>query len=129
MAQKLRRPSAFLALGCILFGAILVFFPYGSALPMIISLGIIGGIPAGSIIALPATVLSPKSRSIGMGLFYSIHYGIMTVMPGLAGLVLDLTKSTASPFFFGAGLLFISILVLIWFRSIQKPLRMKREQS
>jgi len=125
VAQKLRRPNAFLALGCILFGSVMVLLPYDSAIPIILSLGIIGGIPAGSIIALPAKVLRPESRAVGMGLFYTIYYGVMTVTPGFAGLVLDFTKSTASPFFFGAGLLFISIIILVWFRSIQKPLQVK----
>ena len=125
MAQKLRRPDIFLGLGCILFGAAMLLLPYGSAIPLIISMGIIGGLPAGSIMAMPAAVLRPESRAIGMGLFYTIYYGIMAVMPTFAGLALDFTKSTASPFFFGAGLLFTSIAVLIWFHSIQKPLLVK----
>jgi predicted MFS family arabinose efflux permease len=125
MAQKFRRPKTFMVLGFILFGSAMLLLPFGPAIPLIISMGIIGGIPAGSIMAMPAAVLRPESRSIGMGLFYTIHYGVVTVMPALAGLALDFTKSTASPLFFGAGLLFASIIILIWFRSIQMPLQVK----
>ena len=51
-----------------------------------------------------------------MGLFYTIYYGVYAALPALAGWALDSTKSTASPLFFGAGLLFASIALLAWFR-------------
>lgn len=127
MAQKFRRPNTFMALGFILFGSAMILLPFGSAVPLIVSMGIIGGIPAGSIMAMPAAVLRPESRAVGMGLFYTIYYGVYAALPALAGLSLDLTKSTASPLIFGAGLLLVSILILIWFRSIQMPLQVKRE--
>ena len=127
MAQKFRRPNTFMVLGFILFGSAMLLLPFGSAIPLIISMGIIGGIPAGSIMAMPAAVLRPESRAVGMGLFYTIYYGVYAVMPALAGLALDFTKSTASPLIFGAGLLFVSIIILIWFRSIQMPLQAKGE--
>jgi hypothetical protein len=79
-------------------------------------MGIIGGIPAGSIMAMPAAVLRPQSRAVGMGLFWTIYYGIYAFLPPFAGLALDFTNSTASPLFFGAGLLFVSIALLVWFR-------------
>jgi len=125
MAQKFRRPNTFMTLGFILFGSAMLLLPFGSAIPLIISMGIIGGIPAGSIMAMPAAVLRPENRAIGMGLFWTIYYGVYASLPALAGLALDFTKSTASPLFFGAGLLFVAIILLIWFRSIQMPLRVK----
>jgi predicted MFS family arabinose efflux permease len=125
MAQTFRRPNTFMVLGFILFGSAMLLLPFGSAMPLIISMGIIGGIPAGSIMAMPAAVLRPESRAVGMGVFYTVYYGVYALMPALAGLALDYTKSTASPLFFGAGLLFVSIIILVWFRSIQKPLGAK----
>lgn len=119
MAQKFRRPNTFMVLGFILFGSAMLLLPFGSAIPLIILMGIIGGIPAGPIMAMPAAVLRPESRAVGMGLFYTIYYGVYALMPPLAGLALDLTKSPASPLFFGAGLLFVSISVLVWFRVMQ----------
>jgi predicted MFS family arabinose efflux permease len=127
MAQKFRRPNTFMTLGFILFGLAMLLLPFGSAIPLIISMGIIGGIPAGSIMAMPAAVLRPESRAVGMGLFWTIYYGVYASLPALAGLGLDFTKSTASPLFFGAGLLFLATILLIWFRLIQKPLRVKGE--
>ena len=82
-------------------------------------MGIIGGVPAGSIMAMPAAVLRPENRAIGMGLFWTIYYGVYAALPPLAGLALDFTKNPASPLFLGAGLLFFCIAVLIWFRLIQ----------
>ena len=125
MAQKFRCPNTFMVLGFFLFGSAMLLLPFGSAISLIISMGIIGGMPAGSIMAMPAAILRPESRAIGMGLFYTIYYGVYAVMPAFAGMALDFTKSTASPLFFGAGLLFTSIIILIWFRSIQEPLHVK----
>jgi predicted MFS family arabinose efflux permease len=122
MAQKFRRPNTFMGLGFILFATAMLLLPFGPAVPLIVSMGIIGGIPAGSIMAMPAAVLRGGSRAIGMGLFSTVYYGVYAAMPALAGLSLDFTKSTASPLIFGAGLLLISIILLVWFRSIQKPL-------
>ena len=125
MAQKFRCPNTFMVLGFFLFGSAMLLLTFGSAIPLIISMGIIGGMPAGSIMAMPAAILRPESRAIGMGLFYTIYYGVYAVMPAFAGMALDFTKSTSSPLFFGAGLLFTSIIILIWFRSIQEPLHVK----
>jgi hypothetical protein len=122
MAQKFRRPNTFMTLGFILFGSAMILLPFGSAIPLIISMGIIGGIPAGSIMAMPAAALRPESRAVGMGLFYTVYYGVYAVLPALAGLALDFTNSTASPLFFGAILLFVSISLLAWFRLVQNRL-------
>jgi MFS family permease len=127
MAQKFRRPNTFMTLGFVFFGLAMILLPFGSAVPLIVSMGIIGGIPAGSIMAMPAAVLRPESRAVGMGLFYTIYYGVYAALPALAGLALDFTKSTASPLFFGAGLLFVAIILLIWFRSLQMRLQVKKE--
>ncbi len=116
MAQKFRRPNTFMTLGFVLFGLAMLLLPFGSAIPLIVFMGIIGGIPAGSIMAMPAAVLRRESRAVGMGLFYTIYYGVYAVLPALAGLALDITKSAASPLIVGAGLLFISISVLAYFR-------------
>jgi predicted MFS family arabinose efflux permease len=122
MAQKFRRPNTFMTLGFILFGLAMLLLPFGSAIPLIISMGIIGGIPAGPIMAMPAAVLRPESRAVGMGLFWTIYYGVYASLPPLAGLALDFTKSTASPLFFGAGLLFVSLSLLAWFRLMKNRL-------
>lgn len=119
IAQKFRRPNTFMTLGFLLFGSAMILLPFGSAIPLIVSMGIIGGVPAGSIMAMPAAILRPENRAVGMGLFYTIYYGVYATLPGLAGLSLDFTKSNASPLFFGAGLLFVSISLLVWFRMMQ----------
>ncbi len=129
MAQKFRRPNTFMTLGFILFGLAMFLLPFGSAIPLIISMGIIGGIPAGSIMAMPASVLRPESRAVGMGLFWTIYYGVYASLPPLAGLALDFAKSTASPLFFGAGLLFVSISLLAWFRLIKNRLAVQPKKE
>lgn len=123
MAQKFRRPNTFMVIGFVVFGIAMLLLPIGSALPLIVTMGIIAGIPAGAIMAMPAAVLRPEARALGMGFFYTIYYGVYAAMPPFAGLALDLSRDAAAPLIFGAGLLFVCIFILVWFRVIQsRPL-------
>src|SRR5262249_26775485 len=56
----------------------------GSDHPALVLLltGAVLGLPSGLIVALPARVLAPSQRAIGMGLFYSVFYaGIGVLSP------------------------------------------------
>ncbi len=119
IVQKFRRPNTFMVLGFMICGLAMLLLPFGSAIPLIITMGIIGGVPAGAIMAMPAAVLRPENRALGMGFFYTIYYGVYAMMPAFAGLALDLSRDAAAPLIFGAGLFFASIFILIWFRAIQ----------
>jgi MFS family permease len=70
--------------------------------------------------ALPAGVLKPENRAVGMGLFYTITYAGMAALPAVAGWTLDLTHSPNAPIFFGAGLVFLCILLLKIFLLFRK---------
>ncbi len=120
MTQKFRRPNTFMVAGFMIWGLAMLFLPFGSAVPLIITMGIMGGVPAGAIMAMPAAALRPENRALGMGFFYTIYYGVYGVMPAFAGLALDLSSDVAAPLIFGAGLLFASIFILIWFRVVQR---------
>jgi predicted MFS family arabinose efflux permease len=76
---------------------------------LLITVGIAIGAIAGPVVTLPAAVLEPEHRALGMGFFWVIYFALMTVFPPLAGLTRDLTGNAGAPFyaatvFFGFGL-------------------------
>jgi predicted MFS family arabinose efflux permease len=75
--------------------------------------GAMVGLCAGPIMALPGEVLAPQHRALGMGLFYAIYYGGMTVLPPLAGRAGDATGSAAAPLVAAALFSLLSVLSLL----------------
>jgi MFS family permease len=75
LADRFKRPQAMLVAGSIVFAALMLVFAHSSAvIATVIVLGIVSGQPAGPIMSLPARVLEPATRALGMGLFYTIYY-------------------------------------------------------
>jgi predicted MFS family arabinose efflux permease len=120
LTEKFRFPNGCMVGGFILFGMTMIFLPFGPVLFLILIMGMIGGIPAGPIMSLPAGVLKPENRAVGMGLFYTVTYAGMAILPAVAGWLLDITGKAATSFFFGAGLLFCCIFILKMFHVSQK---------
>jgi hypothetical protein len=55
-------------------------------------------------LALPARVLTPEQRSVGLGIFYTCYYALTTLGAPIAGMLRDLTANAAVPVIFGAAL-------------------------
>ena len=101
---------------------LLPYCPY--PIVLFIFLGLIFGPPAGIIMALPAQVLHPENRAVGMGLFYSCYYGGMMALTSLAGYSRDLTQNAVTPILFGGMLLIIAIMILAVFRTFQARIKL-----
>src|ERR1700738_4031282 len=82
-------------------------------IPIVIALGMISGQPAGPILSLPARVLRPETRAIGMGIFYTLYYAAMMLGPVVAGACAKSAGSAAAAFDFGAAVL-LACPVLLW---------------
>jgi predicted MFS family arabinose efflux permease len=78
--------------------------------------GAVMGLPAGAILALPARLLGPQQRAAGFGLFFTCHYGLMTLGPPLAGWLYDRWGSSTAPLLFGAALSLASAPLLLLFK-------------
>jgi len=78
------------------------------------------GIPGGPLMALPAQALRPESRASGMGVFFTIFYVMMAVLPGTAGLVRDLSGSVAAPALFAAALVLLCAVGLLLFHAVKR---------
>jgi predicted MFS family arabinose efflux permease len=80
---------------------------------IVIAIGLLSGLPAGPIMSLPARMLQPGTRAIGMGLFYSVYYAVMMAGPALGGACAKWTGTTASAFDAGAAMV-LACPVLLW---------------
>jgi MFS family permease len=114
LADRSRRPSLVLTAGCIVSAILIVALPRsGAVIPIIIAIGLINGLPAGPMMSLPARVLRPETRAIGMGIFYTLYYGTMMLGPVVGGALAKWAGSTAAALDFGAALL-VACPVLLW---------------
>jgi MFS family permease len=122
LADHFKRPQTLLVAGSLLFAALMVVFAHSSAVfATLIAIGIVSGQPAGPTMSLPARVLEPPTRAIGMGLFYTIYYAPMVIGPMIAGAAAKWTGSAAAAFDFGAAVLVICPVLLWVFNRIVAP--------
>jgi MFS family permease len=91
-----------------------------STLVMLTVFGLLAGIPGGIIAALPGRALSPHARHLGMGIFFTLYYVGMALLPPLAGWLGDFTGRQAAPLGFGAALLVIAVALAFVFRRMER---------
>ena len=81
--------------------------------------GIVAGLPAGPIMALPAAILTPTTRAYGMGLFFTVYYFLTLSGPALAGWVAEQAGSVVAAFDLGIVLLGACVGLLVVIRRMQ----------
>ncbi|MGO1118451.1 MFS transporter [Rhodovibrionaceae bacterium A322] len=79
-------------------------------------LGLGAGLAAGPIMSLPAAVLEPDNRAMGMGLYFTLSNIATVFSPILAGMLADWQGSATVTFYLGGGLLLLSVPALLLFR-------------
>jgi len=122
VADRSNRPQAVLILGCLLFALLMVALPRTDAvIAVVIALGLISGQPAGPLLSLPARVLQPATRAIGMGVFYTVYYGAMMLGPVIAGAAANRSGSAGAALDFGGAVLIACPLLLLAFNHIATP--------
>jgi MFS family permease len=120
IADWTKRGTAVLVSGLVAFAILLVIAARVEAvLPAFIVLGLVSGLAAGPIMALPSRVLTPDVRAVGMGLFFTMFYAVQLTMPWVAGRVAQATGSAAATFDLGAGLMALCGIVLMAFWRFQ----------
>ena len=113
-ADRTGRPELVLVAGCVVSALLMIALPRSGWVVMtVVALGLVGGQPAGPILSLPARVLKPETRAIGMGIFYTLYYATMMLGPAVGGACAEWTGSAAAAFDFGAVVL-LACPVLLW---------------
>jgi MFS family permease len=114
VADRTKRPELVLVAGCVVFAMLMTALPRsGSVVLIVVALGLISGLPAGPIMSLPAGVLRPQTRAIGMGLFFTMFYGCTMLGPAVGGACAKWAGTAAAAFDFGAAMI-LACPVLLW---------------
>jgi MFS family permease len=114
LADRTKRPQTILVAGCVVFAMLMVALPRsGAVVWTVVALGLVCGQPAGPIMSLPARVLRPETRAIGMGVFYTVYYAAMMLGPVVGGACAKWTGSAAAAFDFGAVAI-LACPLLLW---------------
>jgi len=93
------RPAGPAALASLLAGR------ENAVIATIAALGLVSGLPAGSIMSLPARVLAPQLRAVGMGIYFTLFYLFVVSAPIVAGSLSSRIGSAAAAFDLGALML------------------------
>jgi predicted MFS family arabinose efflux permease len=121
MADRIKRPRAVLVAGSLVFALLMVVLSRTSAvIPIVIAIGLVSGQPAGPLMSLPARVLEPTTRAIGMGVFYTLYYCAMMLGPAIAGAAAKWSGSAGAALDFGAAVLVACPLLLLWFNRVAR---------
>ena len=119
LADRTKRPEWFLVGGSVVVALLMLALPRSDAvIPIVVALGLVCGQPAGPIMSLPARVLQPATRAIGMGLFYTIYYACMMLGPVIGGACAKWAGSAGAAFDFGAAMILACPVILWGFKRI-----------
>lgn len=92
----------------------------GPALLWVIVFGLVRGGCTGGLMSLPSQVLRPASRNTGFAVVSAVYFVCMTLLPAVAGILLDATANAAAPMWFAALLWFSISLVLATFLLLKR---------
>ncbi|WP_372618615.1 MFS transporter [Falsiroseomonas sp.] len=120
LAQRGGRDGRLMLAGTIGWACCLVLLAAAPGLEAValLAAGLLMGLPIGVVMSLPARVLRPENRAIGMGLFYVWLYVGHGGVPPLAGWLGDLTGSLAAPLLLAAALVAAMLPLFLLFRRI-----------
>jgi predicted MFS family arabinose efflux permease len=124
LSARLGRPTLIMAGGFGVAALAAAALPLTTQLTsMFVVIGLVAGLPAGAIMALPVEVLRPESRAAGMGVYFTCFYAGMAVLPAIAGWLRDRIASAAAPVLFASAMMICALGLLALFRGLQRVAR------
>jgi cyanate permease len=101
--------------------AVMPLFDVASATSwLMVCLGLAIGPAAAVIMTLPVEAARPQLRSIAMGIYFAIYYGMMGIAPSLLGFLRDGTDEVTAPLYAAAFILLVCLILWMAFRIIQR---------
>jgi predicted MFS family arabinose efflux permease len=119
LVDRLGHATTLMVTSLALLALSIMLMPSTSSFALIAFIGAVGGLPCGAMLMLPTEVLSPESRSPGMGIFYTWYYVAMALLTPLAGFVRDFTGNPGAPLTFAGCLEIAAIAVLLLLRLLE----------
>jgi nitrate/nitrite transporter NarK len=106
LADRTGKHVEIMLVGFALFAAALLIATRTTAvIPAFVAMGLVGGLSAGPIMSLPARVLTPPVRAVGMGIHFTLFYVLVVAAPIIAGVLSNRIGTAAVAFDFGAFML------------------------
>jgi MFS family permease len=121
LADRTGRPNLVMVLSLLLTAlAMAALSRFDFYVANMIVIGVVSGLPVGAIMSLPARVLAPATRAMGMGVFFTMLYGFSVLSPVIAGALIDRTGWDGAAMDFGAAMLVASVGLLALFERMEK---------
>jgi MFS family permease len=106
LADRTGKHLEIMLIGFLLFAvALLIATRTDAVIPAFVALGLVGGLSAGPIMSLPARVLTPPVRAVGMGIHFTLFYMFIVAAPIVAGILSARIGTAAAAFDLGAFML------------------------
>jgi sugar phosphate permease len=122
IADRTGQGGLIIVAGCGLSALVMAALPRVDSVAAIYGLlilnGLVAGLPPGPIMSLPARVLTPETRALGMGLFFSMFYLFMFLGPPAAGALLEASGWDGAALDLGGALLIAAIGALVAFNRV-----------
>lgn len=123
LIDRTGRVDLLISVGALSSALLLLLLPLGvMVLPLIIVMGILRGPCAGGINTLPNEVLRPESRNTGFGVYFTVYYGGIAVIPLVAGSLQDLAGTPDAPVLLAGVFSALTVAALLAFRRLQRRL-------
>ena len=119
IAQRWSRWNLLMAIGIGGWGIALLLVPLIDPVLPLLASGLVLGLAIGVIMAMPAEVLRPQSRGIGMGVFFSFMYLGQAGLPPLGGAIQDAVGGNTASLYFAAVLVLAILPLYALFRWAQ----------
>ena len=113
LADRTGRRALVLVFGLLAFAAVMALAPRVEAvLAIFLILGVASGLPCGAIMALPTHVLVPGTRSVGMGIMFTVYYAVNMGGPWLIGLIAE--QAGSARFAFDSSAISLCVAASLW---------------
>lgn len=127
IADRTGRRNLVMVVGLLSFAGLLVFGARTEAvLVTFVALGLAAGVSAGPIMSLPAAVLRPETRAVGMGIFFTLFYLATFVAPFFGGWLAKRAGSADVTFDLGAAMLVLCVAALAVFERLAAGISARR---
>jgi predicted MFS family arabinose efflux permease len=121
IADRAGHPMTTMLTFLVLAAGTIALLPFaGGSLGLLAALGLIFGPPAGLIMALSGQSAAPERRALSMGVYFTVYYVGMGVVPGIAGFARDATGSAAAPLWLSTVMMLLAMLTLVAFRAMRR---------
>ena len=115
------KPDRVITAGILCSVLIIFVTPFGMHVPaLVVMWGLFRGLCPGGINSLPSEVLRPESRSTGFGVYFTVYYVGLALVPPIAGFLQDISGTAVAPVLFAGLITALTLVALLVFRILQR---------